>query len=272
MSETRIVTASGARIPAIGFGTWRASGDAARRACERALAVGYRHIDTAQLYGNEVQVGDAIRASGVPREDLFVTTKVWRDALEPGAAIASIEESLHRLGGADAYIDLLLIHWPHPTMDLRATLDAMQTFGERVRHIGVSNFPSALVHEAAAHAPIVCNQIEYHPYLSQTAVLAACRAHHITIAAYCPIARGAVVHDPVLQDIGTAHGRTAAQVTLRWLVQQPGVVALPKSTTPSRIEENLNVDFELSDEEMRRIYALAQPDGRLVDPFPVDWD
>ncbi|MBX2797382.1 MAG: aldo/keto reductase [Myxococcales bacterium] len=268
-----VVNAGAAAIPALGLGTWQAKGDACQRACEHALSVGYRHIDTAQLYRTETPVGEALRQSPVPRDEVFVTTKVWRDVLEPMAATTSIENSLRALG---THIDLLLVHWPDPAVPLQATLDAMARFVDRgeVRHLGVSNFPSALVRRAAAHAPIVCNQVEYHPYLAQTAVLQTCRELGIAVAAYCPLAQGQVVDDPVLTEIGQTHGKTAAQVALAWLVQQPGVVALPKSTNPGRIEQNADLGgMVLSPEQMERIGTLARG-LRLVDPprFAIPWD
>ena len=266
------VRAKEASIPAVGLGTWQSPADACRRACEHALSVGYRHIDTAQLYGNEADVGAALAASSVPRDEIFVTTKVWRDVLQPEAATASIEESLARL---NSHIDLLLVHWPHPDAPVEATLDAMGAFvaDGRVRHLGVSNFPAALVERAAAHAPIVCNQVEYHPYLSQTAVLDACRRHDVAVAAYCPLARGKVVDDPTLAEIGRSHGKTASQVALRWLVQQPGVIALPKSVTPSRIDQNLAIgDFALTDDEMATISGLSRGQRLIDPPFGIAWD
>lgn len=271
---TLIVEANGAKIPAIGLGTWDLRGDAAVAAVKRALDVGYRHIDTAAMYGNEEQVGAAIRAHSTPREDIFVTTKVWPSDL--GRLVAAAEESLKRLG-MDR-VDLLLIHWPSPTIPLaeqvRALCDAMRR--GLASHVGVSNFPPRYVEAAVAAAdePLVTNQVEHHPYLDQSAVAAAGRKHGMALTSYCPIGKARLLGDPVVTAIAEAHARTPAQVVLRWQVQQPMTIAIPKSSNPQRIAENLAVfDFALTDEEMRRISGLARPGGRMVSSsVPLDWD
>lgn len=270
------VTANGAEIPAIGLGTWRLTGEACIRSVQAALEAGYRHIDTAAIYDNEEAIGEAIRSQPVPRAEILVTTKVWYSDAADGPLQRSAEASLRRLGLEQ--IDLLLIHWPNPRVaieeQVRALCDARRQ--GLARHIGVSNFPIPAVEAAvaAADAPLVANQVEYHPYLDQRPVLEACRRYGLALVAYVPLAHGRVAREPVLQEIGRAHGKTAAQVALRWLVQQPGVAAIPGSSNPQHVRANIDVaDFALTAEEMARIGSLAQPDGRLVDPgWAPQWD
>ncbi len=254
-------------MPALGFGTWQLENGTAVPLVEKALEVGYRHIDTAQIYGNERDVGAAIKTSGVKREEIFLTTKVWIDKFADGALQRSAEKSLERLG-VD-HVDLLLLHWPKPDVPLAETLKALNAVRAKgwTRAIGLSNFPSALMREAAAlsEAPIATNQVEYHPYLSQKTLIATAHDLSASITAWSPLAQGKVAQDPVLIEIGRAHGKTPGQVTLRWIIQQ-GVIAIPRTSNPARIVENFNVlDFELSDDEMTRIHGLARPDGRLGD-------
>jgi 2,5-diketo-D-gluconate reductase B len=267
------VDAERARVPALGFGTFRMVGEECSRAVAGAIAVGYRHLDTAEIYENEEAVAAGVREAGVARSDLFITTKAWMDDLSPSGVRKSLEGSLRRL--ETDYVDLWLIHWPNPAFPLRETLEAMaRIVGEGVvRHVGVSNFPAAMFEEAARIAPVVCNQVEYHPYLSQVKVVAAARAHRAFVTAFAPIAMGKVVGDATLREIGARYGKTAAQAALRWLVQQPGVVAIPKSSDPGRRAENIDVfDFSLTPAEMTRIHALARGE-RLIDPeFGPEWD
>lgn len=274
-----VLSANGAAIPRIGLGTWPMKGDECAQAVAAALEAGYRHIDTAAMYGNEADVGRGLKAGGVPRDDVFVTTKVWWDNIADGALQASAEESLRKL--ELSAVDLLLIHWPNPAVPLAQSIRALNDAKRRglARHIGISNFPTALIDQAMAltEEPIVCNQVEYHPHLDQSKVLAACRRHGMALVAYCPLGRGTVggvMGEAAVLDIARAHGRTPAQVVLRWHMQQPGVVAVPKSATPRRIAENLDVfGFELSATEMAAISALAKPDGRVVNlAFAPRWD
>ena len=265
------VRANGAEIPAIGLGTWLSPGDSCQRAVQAALDCGYRHIDTAQLYGNEAFVGEGLRRSGVDRASVFLTTKVRWDLLRPDQVAASVEGSLHRLG---THIDLLLIHWPSDDIPVADTLGAMQRFQQRgdVTHLGVSNFTAAQVQEAAILAKLVCNQVEYHPFLAQRRVKAACDALGLALVAYSPLAHGHAVRHPVLAEIGAAHGKSAAQVAVAWLIGQPGVVAIPKSTNPARIQANLDVDFVLTDAERARIDALDEGLRTCDPPFAPAWD
>ena len=276
MTAAPTVSANGADIPVLGLGTWPLEGEACRQAVLWGLEAGYRHLDTARMYGNEAAVGEALRTSGVPRDEVFVTTKVWRDDIDAGALERAAEASLQRLG-IDR-IDLLLIHWPNGDVPLErstAGLCAAKRSG-LARHIGVSNYPSAMLDETVrlATEPLVANQVEYHPYLDQSAVLAACRRHGMATTSYCPLGRAAIFGDATVKAIADARGRTVAQVVLRWHIQQPGVVAIPKSGSQSRIRENLGaLDFALSEDEMARISALANPDGRVIVPeFAPQWD
>jgi diketogulonate reductase-like aldo/keto reductase len=276
MAHATLVEANGARIPAIGLGTWQLSGEAASNAVTSALKVGYRHIDTADMYGNEEAVGEGLRSGGVKRDDIFVTTKVWYENLEGGRLIASAEGSLKKLG-LD-HVDLLLIHWPKPDGDVAAWIRDLSEAKLRglARHIGVSNFTVALLDRAVAAAtePLVANQCEYHPYLDQSAVRAACKRYGLAFTSYCPLGRACVFDEPALQALARAKGKTVSQVVLRWHVQQPGTVAIPKSGTPKHIAENLDIfDFELTPDEMAAISGLARPGSRVVDPaFAPRWD
>jgi diketogulonate reductase-like aldo/keto reductase len=264
---TEMVRANGAAIPAIGLGTWQLRGDEALRAVHAALDAGYRHIDTAAMYGNEREIGEAVRAHPVPREDIFLTTKVWSSDLADGLLQKSAEASLKRLQVAE--VDLLLIHWPSRDIPLREQIRALCDAKRRglARHIGVSNFSPRYVEAAVQYAdePIVTNQVEYHPYLDQSAVFAACRKHGLVVSSYAPIGRGAVLRDAVVREIARAKGKTPAQVVLRWHIQQPLNLAIPKSADPRRIRENIAIfDFALTPEEMDRISSLARRGSRVV--------
>lgn len=258
----------GGRIPAIGLGTGGLGEDCAEIVAA-ALAAGYRHIDTARKYGSERGVGGAIRAAGVPRSEIFLTTKVSHEHLHAGDFERSTQASLQALGLDQ--VDLLLVHWPAPDMPLPETMGALAQMKRRglTRHIGVANFNIALLDEVISLCPepLVALQAEYHPYLDQSKVLAACRRHGLVFIAYCPLARGRLLGDPVIGEIARAKGRTAAQVALRWLVQQDGVAAIPGSSSRERVAENIDISgFALTDDEMKRIAALARRNGRVVNP------
>ena len=264
-------------IPSFGVGTFRLSGQTVIDSVSNALDLGYRAIDTAQIYGNEAAVGEAIARSGLARGDIFLTTKVWVDKFSRGAMGPSVEESLKKL--ETDHVDLLLLHWPQSPVPLDEQIDGLNALVDagKVRHIGVSNYNCALMGEAVrlSKAPIVTNQIEYHPYLDQTAVLSAARSYGLSVTAYYAMADGRVPKDELLQDIGARHGKTAAQVALRWLIQQQSVAALTKTATESRLAENFAVfDFSLDAAEMVAISALARPDGRIVNPghLAPEWD
>ncbi len=274
-----LLDAHGVKIPALGLGTFRLQGDACRAAVSSAIDMGYRHIDTAAMYENEIDVGAGVRAASVAREEVFVTTKVWTENIAAGTLQLSAESSLHRL--KLDYVDLLLIHWPNRTVPLEQSIEALCDAKRRgmTKHIGVANFPIALLDEAvrlaASHGEtLTTNQCEYHPRLDQSALLAACRRHGIVFVSYCPLGQGNLVNDPVLVGIAKKHNKTAAQIILRWHVQQPGVAAIPKSATPAHIAANFAIfDFELPQEDMQEISALRASGGRLVNPaFAPDWD
>jgi diketogulonate reductase-like aldo/keto reductase len=269
-----VVEAKGFAIPAVGLGTWTLSGRACTRLTEQAIRLGYRHIDSAQMYDNEAAVGEGVRASG-KRAEVMVTTKVQPTSLAPHDLERSVKESLARLR-LDV-IDLLLIHWPNPRVPLSETLGAMAKMKREgyARALGVSNFTVALLDEAnkVSPEPLVCNQIECHPFLDQSKVIAACRKHGMAVVAYSPVARGNAIGNAVLERIGKAHGKSAAQVSLRYLVQQ-GIVVIPRTSRIERLEENLALfDFALSEREMAEIGALSGRNGRIVDwSWSPNWD
>jgi diketogulonate reductase-like aldo/keto reductase len=273
--EAGIVEAHGARIPLIGLGTWQLRGRECARVVEQALKLGYRHVDTAQIYENEREVGDGLRASGIRRDDVFVTTKVWTTHFAPLELVRSAKESLARLRLSE--VDLLLLHWPNPHVPLAETLGGLAEAHRLglARHVGISNFTVALIEQAVrlSPAPLVCNQVEYHPYLDQTKVIAACRAHGLAIVAYSPIAKGQVKGDERLAAIGKRHGKTPAQISLRFIVQQ-GIAAIPRTSRVERLSENLDVfDFALSEPEMAELHALGSARGRLTNVgFSPEWD
>lgn len=262
-------------FPALGLGTWELRGRECARLVEQAVRLGYRHFDTAQMYGNERDVGDGIRASGVKRDEVFIVTKVSPENLAPTLLLRSVKESVGALRLGE--IDLLLLHWPNKGLPLADTIDALLSVKRDgyVRNIGVSNYTVALIEEASrlSEDRLICNQFEYHPYLDQSKVIAACRAHGMAAVAYSPIAKGSTRSDSVLTRIGKPYGKTGAQVSLRWLMQQ-GVGAIPRTSKVERLAENIDIfDFELTDVEMREIAGLAQPGGRLVDwAWSPKWD
>jgi diketogulonate reductase-like aldo/keto reductase len=264
-------------MPALGFGTSPMTGGLSADTVAAALKAGYRHIDTARKYGTERAVGEAIRVSGVPRNDIFLTTKVSHENLRAGDFAKSVDESLAALG-VD-YVDLLLIHWPNPEIALSETMPALAKVKRRglARHIGVANFNVALLEQAIklCPEPLAALQAEYHPYLDQSKLLAAVREHKLVFIAYCPLGRGRLFGDPVLAEIAGQRGRSVAQIALRWLLQQ-NIAAIPFSSKPQRIADNFNVfDFTLDVDEMKRIAALKRSDGRVANPagrVPGGWD
>jgi 2,5-diketo-D-gluconate reductase B len=264
--------AGDANIPAIGLGTSNLGGDGQRVSGETvatALKLGYRHIDTAWKYGSERDVGEGIRASGVPRGDIFLCTKVSHEYLRAADFARSVDESLANLG-VD-YVDLLLVHWPNKEIPLKETMGALAKAKRDglARHVGVANFNIALLDEAIALCPepLVNLQGEGHPYIDTTRIVDACRARGIVFTAYTPLGRGRLLDDPVLGEIAQSQGRSVAQVALRWLIQRGGIAPIPRSSNPGRLAENLDVfGFTLSDDEMARIGALKRADGRIANP------
>ncbi|MCS7241605.1 MAG: aldo/keto reductase [Candidatus Caldatribacterium sp.] len=249
----------GAKVPVIGLGTWDLRGEEGYQAVLSALSLGYRHIDTAEFYENEREVGRAIKDSGLPRDAIFLTTKVWYTHLRFQDLIRSCEASLQRLG--TDYVDLYLIHWPNEAVPLEESLEAMEKLRAegKIRFIGVSNFDTHLLDKARtiARSPILTDQVEYHPYFSQGPLLEYCQNNRIILTAYSPLARGRLLQDPLLVQIAEKYGKTVAQVVLRWLIEQDMVVAIPKAKNPKRQKENLDIfDFSLTEEEKRAISRL----------------
>ncbi len=271
------VQAGDAAIPAIGFGTYGVSDAEIHRLLPAAIEAGFRHIDTAQIYRNEAAIGDCVAASGIARNEFFLTTKVWVSHYAEAFFEASVNESLRKL--KTDYIDLLLLHWPGsdvPLAEQIAGLNAVVRAG-KVRHIGVSNFNRAQMTEAIrlSAIPLVTNQFEYHPYLNQSLLIDSTLEAGLAVTGYCGMAIGRVFADPTLKDIAGSHGKTIAQIVLRWLIQQAGVVTLSRTTRIERMASNLAVfDFELDGAEMAAIHALATNNSRIVDPpgFAPVWD
>jgi diketogulonate reductase-like aldo/keto reductase len=255
-TDVPVVEVGDAAIPKLGLGTWQNTGSQCAESVETALGLGYRHIDTAQMYDNEKQVGTGIERAAVDREDVFLTTKVWRSNLREDDVRASVRESLDKLD--TSYVDLLLIHWPHPRVPVEETLTAMADLQDDglVSHLGVSNFTTAQLDEArkVVDSPLVTNQVLYNPLNDQPNLREYCTDHDLSLTAYSPLAHGELLDDEMLAAIGNSYDKTAPQVALRWLVQQDGVIVIPKATSRSHIKSNLDVfDFELTDSEMERI-------------------
>ena len=261
-----VVEANGARIPLIGLGTWDLRGRSCARIVEEAVRLGYRHIDTAAMYGNEEEVGAGLRASGVARDEVFITTKVWSSNLRARDFERSTRDSIAKLKLPS--VDLLLIHWPNSSVPLKETIGALCKMKREglTRHVGVSNFSAPMIEEAVklSTEPLVNNQIECHPYFDQSKTIAASRKRGLSVTAYSPVARGRVKGDAVLTRIGRVHGRTAAQICLRYLVQQD-LIVIPKTSRSERLKENFAIfDFALTPAEMTEIARLASPHGNIV--------
>lgn len=260
-------------IPSIGLGTYELQGQACEKAIAEALNAGYRHFDTAPVYENLPRVGNALKAAQQDRDSFFLTSKVWHDSLEPKKVIQSLEDSLRHL--QTDYLDLALIHWPNPQIALEDTLEAFAEARNRelIRFIGVSNFPSALLKRALEWGPIFCNQVEYHPFLDQTAVLQVAESNDVVLTAYSPLAQGGVLDDEVLNRIGKKHGKNAGQIALRWLIEQSPVIAIPRSANPEHIRGNCDIfDFALDEEDRKHIDSLPK-NRRQIDPeFAPPWD
>ncbi|REL37688.1 aldo/keto reductase [Rhodohalobacter sp. SW132] len=262
-------------VAEIGLGTYKLYGKECKRAVMNALDIGYRLIDTAQMYKNETEIGDAIRTSHVDREDIFLTTKVWHTNLEHDDLLQTVEDSLEQL--KTTYVDLLLIHWPNKQYSLEKTMEAMMVLRDQGKalNIGVSNFPLGMVKKVTEEfrIPIFCNQVEYHPFLAQFDLLDYSYDQDFLVTAYSPLAQGKVFENELLKSIGENHNKTAGQISLRWLIEQENVVAIPKATSETHLQENIDIfDFELSDEEFNSIDELDKT-TRLVNPsFAPDWE
>jgi 2,5-diketo-D-gluconate reductase B len=276
-AATAIRNVGDAPIPVLGFGTYGMSGPALQNVLVAALRQGFRHVDTAQIYQNEADVGLAIRASGVSRNAIFITTKVWVSNYARQRFMTSVDESLRKL--RSDHIDLLLVHWPRGGASIEEQIEGLNRVADsgKVRHIGVSNYNDAMMRKAAAMSrhPLVTNQVEYHPFLDQTPVLREVASSNSSLMAYCGMAIGRVFHTPILADMAMRHGRTVAQIVLRWLIQQPSVLALSRTEKIERISQNTNIfDFALTDDDMARIGTLKSPGSRIVKPSQLapDWD
>jgi 2,5-diketo-D-gluconate reductase B len=261
-------------VPQLGFGTWQLTGADCTRAVRDALDVGYRHVDTARIYGNESEVGQALDESGVDPDELFVTTKVWRDALDPAGVVATVESSLVKLR-LDV-LDNVLLHWPHDDHPPEASLDALAQCRERglIRHYGVSNYPPRLFARAIAHDPTVWNdQVEHHLFLEQAALRDLAAKHDAFVTAYSPLARGQVFANDVVEAIAEEHGVPASSVALAWLLRRDRVAVIPKATGRDHIEANWAAqDVVLTEAQVARLDGL-QKDRRLIDPaFAPDWE
>jgi len=273
-TQTRIQT-QGISLPRLGLGTYRMQGTVCREAVESALALGYRHIDTAEMYANEDAVGAALTGASVPRGELHVTTKGWPENLAPDAIRRSFDNSMKKL--KLDFVDLYLIHWPARGMNLAAALETLMTLKEegRTRAIGVANFTTALLKQAVEEikAPIACNQIEYHVMLDQTKMMAYMAEKSIPLVAYCPLAQGRAASDETLMAIGRKHGAEPAQVALKWLLDQNGVAAIPKASRQESQQANLDALKLQLDDEDRKVIAALPKDKRFVNPaFAPDWD
>ena len=275
--KTQFVAANGALIPSLGFGTYGMQGRALSDIIPAALKAGFRHIDTAQIYANEADVGLGISQSGLSRNDIFITTKVWNGNYAPRSMARSVDESLRKL--RSDHVDLLLLHWPSDAVPLDEQIGALNDIvrAGKATHIGVSNYNRALLERATALSaiPLVTNQFEYHPYLEQRKLVSATRRAGLAVTAYCAMAVGRVFDEPKLKEIAARNGRTVSQVVLRWVIQQEGTIALSRTSNPERLAENTGIyDFELPAEDMAAIFALAKPGSRIVDPrgLAPAWD
>ena len=273
--QTGVIRTQGISLPRLGLGTFRMLGDACRAAVESALGLGYRHIDTAEMYGNEDAIGAAIASAGIARKDLHITTKVWNDNLAPDAIRRAFDASLNKLRLDQ--VDLYLVHWPAKNMNLPAMFETLLRLRQEggTRAIGVANFNIALLRTVVDEikAPIACNQVEYHVMLDQTPLRKYLAAKAIPLVAYCPLAQGRIASDATLAAIGRKHGASAAQVALKWLLDQDGVAAIPKASRSESQRANLDaLNVGLDDEDRRAIAALPK-DKRCVSPgFAPAWD
>jgi diketogulonate reductase-like aldo/keto reductase len=253
---------SGHSIPQLGLGTWQLTGQKCTEAVKKALDIGYTHIDTAEIYGNQRDIGAAIR--DFDREDLFITSKGWRDNLRFEDTIKSAEKSLDELG--TDYLDLLLIHWPNRSVPVKETLSALKKLveGGKAKSVGVSNF--TIRHMEDIHEGVSANQVEFHPYLYQKGLLEFCKKNKIILIAYSPIAQGLLLSDKRIQEIATKNRRSPAQVCLSWILQK-GAVAIPKASSEAHLKENLtSVELKLPDEDLRAMDSL-NANRRIVNPL-----
>ena len=272
-TAAQTISIQGVELPKLGFGTFRLPGDDCREGVRDALEIGYRHIDTARGYENEREVGQGLADSGVPREEIWLTTKVPPDMASAAGVRESAEDSLRRLD--TDYLDLLLLHWPAPDVPIEETIGALAALQDegKIRRFGVSNFPAGHLRRALDHGSVFADQVEYHPFLAQDALLELGHDRDVLITAYAPLAQGKVTRDAVIREIAEAHDKTPGQVALRWLLDQPHVAAIPKTATHERRAENFGVfDFSLTDDERARIDALPKDQRDFDPPWAPDWN
>jgi diketogulonate reductase-like aldo/keto reductase len=268
----KITLPSGHKMPVLGLGTWQATGDEAKQAVKRAIELGYRAIDTAWIYQNQKEIGEALKEISIPREELFITSKLWNDMHTYDDVIASCKETLQQL--QLEYLDLFLIHWPVPSVPIEETMRALKTLVDEglVKSVGVSNFSIKNLRDALAvsDVKISMNQVEFHPGLYQKDLLEFCNKSNIAVTGYCPIAKGKNFDDPSLKSVAEKHNKTPAQVSLRWLIQH-GIFVIPKSVSEEHLKENMETDFELDAEDMDKIDSMPAMD-RICDPPFAEWD
>jgi 2,5-diketo-D-gluconate reductase B len=272
MSMNIINFGSGPEIPILGFGTWQVEGESCKQSVLKALEVGYRHIDTADMYGNHKQVGEAIKESGVPREEIFLTTKLWQDNYKKEKIRPELERALQELG--TDYLDLWLMHWPDRKIPFEETMGAMKELQDegQIKDIGVANFTVHHLQDALDGAvPFSMNQVEFHPSLYQKDLLDFCRENDIALTAYSPIARGQDLKLPVIKEIANKRGVSESQTIINWLIQKD-IIAIPKAETPAHIEDNWkSLDWSLDEEEVKMIDEIGG-ENRVVEPSFADFD
>ncbi|MFK3990199.1 MULTISPECIES: aldo/keto reductase [unclassified Psychrobacter] len=274
-----IRTAGQANIPVLGLGTWQSTGQDCVDVVSQALKMGYEHIDTAQAYGNEKEVGQGIKQSGVSRDKFFLTTKIFPDDMkfEPEKLIAAAKRSLADLD--TDYVDLLLLHWPDDRVPLSETIPALCELQKQslTRHIGVSNFNIANIIEAEKYAdvPIVVNQVEFHPFIKQKTLQTFLNNHHILLEAYSPLARGDVFDNEIIKEIADKHNVTPAQISLAWILSDKHRIAIPKTSNPDHLQGNLDaIKVQLSADDIEKISSLARAGGRKIKhpDYSPEWD
>lgn len=274
-----IRTAGQANIPVLGLGTWQSTGQDCIDVVSQGLKMGYEHIDTAQAYSNEKEVGQGIKKSGVARDKFFLTTKIFPDDMkfEPEKLVTAAKRSLENLD--TDYVDLLLLHWPDDRVPLSETIPALCELQKQglTRNIGVSNFNIAHIIEAEKYAdvPIVVNQVEFHPFIKQKTLQTFLNNHHILLEAYSPLARGDVFDNEIIKEIADKHGITPAQVSLAWILSDKHRIAIPKTANPDHLQGNLDaINVQLSADELEKIGSLARADGRKIEhpDYSPEWD
>jgi diketogulonate reductase-like aldo/keto reductase len=273
--DTNILKTTKVRIPKLGMGTWKLEGKKCSERVSDAIEMGYEAVDTAQAYGNEAEVGEGIVQSGIKREDLFLTSKIWREDLSEKNVIKSTEESLNKL--QTNYLDLMLIHWPNPDYDLEETFEGLKKLhdSKKIKHFGVSNFPIGLLNECGNYSSdFVCNQVEYHPYIDQGKMLDWLREHNKFLIAYSPLARGQVFDDQKISKIAKKHNAGIAQVVLAWQLSKPGLVTIPKASSNEHLKSNLeSLSITLDPEDITAMDTMTEKNKRIVDPdFAPNWD